>query len=130
MAVFENNDFDETFFGVAGEYNQVDYRGSLSEFRIYRNEDGSVTVEHPTLGTDTLFDIDGFWFGADASWYSIDDAIAMTDGAAEGENFRIDRWGNLIGRVFGLAAKRGGMPWKTCFPVKLSLNFALTHGET
>ena len=97
MAVFENNDFDETFFGVAGEYNQVDYRGSLSEFRIYRNEDGSVTVEHPTLGTDTLFDIDGFWFGADSSWYSIDDAIAMTDGAAEGENFRIDRWGNLIG---------------------------------
>ncbi len=96
MAVFVNQNGNQTFRGIAGEYNQVDYSLSLSEFRVYRNEDGSVTVEHPTLGTDTLIGIDGFWFAGDESWYSIEDAISMTEGPAAG-GFRIDAWGNLIG---------------------------------
>ena len=84
MAVFNNRIGDQVFTGVNGEYNQVDYTGSLSDFRIYRNADGSVTVEHPTFGTDILNNIDGFWFGGEASWYSIEDAVALTPGANDG----------------------------------------------
>ena len=84
MAIFVNLNGNQTYTGINGEYNQVDYTGSLSDFRIFRNADGSVTVEHPTLGTDTLNGIDGFWFGDEASWYSIDDAIAQTPGTNAG----------------------------------------------
>jgi len=34
--------------GVFGEYNQVDYDAPLSEFSIYRNNDGSV-ISHGIL---------------------------------------------------------------------------------
>ena len=61
MTVFTNNAGNDTFHGIAGEYDQVDYLQSLSEFSFTRNADGSVTVFHPTIGTDTLFDIDGIW---------------------------------------------------------------------
>ncbi len=96
MATFNNRNGDEVFRGIDGEYNQVDYRGSLSEFRIYRNADGSVTVAHPTLGTDILFGIDGFWFNGDRSWYSIDDAIAQTPGEDTGEDIGGDNGGVTI----------------------------------
>lgn len=62
MVVFNSHAGDETFRGIAGEYNQVDYRGSLSEFKIYKNADGSVTADHPIWGTDTFTDIDGLFF--------------------------------------------------------------------
>ena len=81
MAVYLNDKGDDTFHGIIGEYNQVDYDQSLSEFTIFRNDDGSVTVSHPTLGTDKLFNIDGLWSDADQSWYSIEDAIARTSDA-------------------------------------------------
>ncbi len=81
MAVFLFSLGNDTYRGTNGEYNQVDYDAPLSEFAIYRNNDGSVTVSHPTIGTDTLYNIDGLWSDADQSWYSIDDAIAVTSNA-------------------------------------------------
>ena len=81
MAVFLYSLGNDTHRGRADEYNQVDYDNSLSEFAIYRNADGSVTVSHPTIGTDTLVNIQGLWSDADQSWYSIDDAIALTANA-------------------------------------------------
>ena len=83
MAVFTDTNGDTVHNGVNGEYNQVDYATHLSEYSISRNADGSVTVFHPTLGTDTLNDIDGFWFNGDQSWYSIEDAIALTPDAPQ-----------------------------------------------
>ena len=83
MTVFTNNAGNDTFHGIAGEYDQVDYLQPLSEFSFTRNADGSVTVFHPTVGTDTLFDIDGIWSIADNSWYSIEDAIALTPNSTE-----------------------------------------------
>ena len=78
MTVFLFSEGDDIHTGSIGEYNQVDYDAHLSEFSISRNDDGSVTVFHPTIGTDTLIHIDGIWSDADQSWYSIDDAIAQT----------------------------------------------------
>lgn len=74
---------DDTHTGSAHEYNQVDYDGRLSDFSISRNNDGSVTVTHPVFGTDTLIHIDGLWIDGDQSWYSIDDAIALTSNVSQ-----------------------------------------------
>ena len=84
MAVFLDTTGNTTHTGINGEYNQVDYDAPLSEFAIYRNHDGSVTVSHPTIGTDTLINIDGLWSDADQSWYSIEDAISLTPNSSQG----------------------------------------------
>ena len=84
MAVFLDTTGNTTHTGINGEYNQVDYDAPLSEFAIYRNNDGSVTVSHPTIGTDTLINIDGLWSDADQSWYSIEDAISLTPNSSQG----------------------------------------------
>jgi len=52
------------------------------------------------LGTDILNRIDGFWFGGDNSWFSIDDAIAQTPGrggAVTAPTPFINAWGVLEG---------------------------------
>jgi len=85
---------DDVIDGNGGNYNQVEYDGSLNEYSFTRNQDGSVTAVHATWGTDTLTDIDGFWFDREQTWYSIDDAIRLTEGAPE---FRLDDDGVLNG---------------------------------
>ena len=104
MAVFLYSLGDDVHQGIKGEYNQVDYDAHLSEFSISRNDDGSVTVFHPTIGTDTLIDIDGLWSDADQSWYSIEDAIELTPAAPVAPadapapvEFEIDDYGVLVG---------------------------------
>ena len=104
MAVFLYSLGDDVHQGIKGEYNQVDYDAHLSEFSISRNDDGSVTVFHPTIGTDTLIDIDGLWSDADQSWYSIEDAIELTPSAPvvpahapAPVEFEIDDYGVLVG---------------------------------
>jgi len=87
--ILTGSNIDNVFFGGAGddiingnggEYNQADYDGSISDYAIFANDDGSYTVSHAD-GTDTLTDIDGFWFGGDAQWYSLQQAIG--DGVNE-----------------------------------------------
>ena len=108
VTVFTDNAGNNTYRGSAADYDQVDYDAHLSEYSIFKNADGSVTVSHPTLGKDTLFDIDGIWSIADSAWYSIEDAIALTSNAtpstpaqtAPGLNtdgFKLDDYGVLIG---------------------------------
>ena len=75
--VFFGGTGDDIINGNGGDYNQADYNGSISDYAIFANGDGSYTVSHAE-GTDTLTDIDGFWFGGDAQWYSLDDAINAT----------------------------------------------------
>ena len=71
---------NDTIDGNGGAYNQVDYAGRLSDYTFTQNGNGTVTVSHPTNGTDTLTDIDGLWFQGEASWYSMADAIASAGG--------------------------------------------------
>lgn len=71
---------DDTIDGNGGAYNQVNYVGALDDYTFTQNNDGSVTVEHATRGTDTLTDIDGFWFSGEGAWYSMADAIAASGG--------------------------------------------------
>lgn len=80
MAVFIKTPGEQNYIGTETEYDQVDYPGSVSEYTITQNQDGTITVSHPELGTDTLSSIEGFWFIGDSSWYSIDDAIALAGG--------------------------------------------------
>ncbi|WP_409432818.1 hypothetical protein ACJ3XI_11510 [Litorimonas sp. RW-G-Af-16] len=81
MAVFNNRNGNDVFRGLNSEYDQVDYAGRLRDYTFTRNDNGSVTVTHPTFGTDTLWSIEGFWFSGEARWYSIDDAIQLTAGS-------------------------------------------------
>jgi len=102
VAVFLFSNGDDVHRGSRNEYNQVDYDAHLSEFAIFRNDDGSVTVSHPTIGTDTLIHIDGIWSDADQSWYSIEDAIAQTPNAPitvdpAPEGIFVDDSGILVG---------------------------------
>lgn len=101
MAVFDNTNRNETFRGTAAAYDQVDYQGRLSDYTFTRNADGSVTVTHPRLGTDTLWSIEGFWFHGEQAWYSMDDAIRLTEGNGGGggqpgdgiTGFTVNQWG-------------------------------------
>ena len=52
---------NDVYFGTDA-FEQVNYDGSRSEYTITENGDGSLTVDHPIWGTDTLFDIDGLIF--------------------------------------------------------------------
>ena len=90
---FVGTEGKDTFYGGKGndvyegkgDYNQVDYDGKASDYQFVRNADGTVTVTHPTYGTDTLKDIDGFWFRGESKWYPIEDlaAEAPIDGGGE-----------------------------------------------
>ena len=92
---FEGTSANDSFYGGLGEdvylggagYNQVDYDGKASDYVFARNADGTVTVTHPTFGSDTLSDISGFWFRGEEKWYPIDDLVTETpgnDGDADG----------------------------------------------
>lgn len=65
---------NDTIDGQGGDYNQVDYEGALEDYTMTRNDDGTITVSHPQFGTDTLANIQGFWFKGEGRWYSADDA--------------------------------------------------------
>lgn len=83
MAFFFNQNGNENFRGTAGEYDQVDYQGALADFTI--TESGNtVTVAHPTWGTDTLTSIEGFWFNGERVWYSMADALRLSGGNTGG----------------------------------------------
>ncbi len=113
MTVFLYEAGNNTYRGNSGGYDQVDYDAPLSEFSIFTNANGSVTISHPTLGTDKLYNIDGIWSDADQSWYSIEDAISLTsnsdgNGLVPGPgaspipttpetDFTVDEWGVMRG---------------------------------
>lgn len=65
------------------EYDQVDYDGSLIDYKFTRNQDGSITVIKPNGGTDTLTSVDGFWFNDEEAWYSIEHALSHSTGNGE-----------------------------------------------
>lgn len=65
---------DRTITG-GPEYDQVDYPGAAAEYNFTRNEDGSVSVSKPDGSTDTLIDIDGFWFQGEERWYDLESLL-------------------------------------------------------
>jgi len=52
---------DDVYFGTDA-FEQVNYDGARSEYAITQNGDGSIIVDHPIWGTDTLNDIDALIF--------------------------------------------------------------------
>ncbi len=80
MAVFVNQTGNQQHRGTAAQYDQVDYTGALADYSFAQNANGTVTVVHPTLGTDTLTSIEGFWFSGEAAWYSMADAMRLAGG--------------------------------------------------
>ena len=66
-------------FDLGDEYDQVNYDGFASDYTLTRNEDQTIIVDKPGGFTDTLSGVDGFWFNAEAAWYSAE-RLALPDG--------------------------------------------------
>ena len=74
---------NDVYFG-SNNFDQVNYDGARSEYRITENNNGSITVDHPIWGTDTLNDIDGLIFtgtepGADGERSAAFEFVATDD---------------------------------------------------
>ena len=80
----------DTINGGDSGYNQVDYDGSLKDYTITKNNDGTYTVKKPGGGVDTLKDIGGFWFCGEGKWYAIDDAIDQCGGGTPANTTNAD----------------------------------------
>ncbi len=76
---------DQTITG-GPDYDQVNYPGAASDYTFTQNADGSVSVEKPTGGTDTLIRIDGFWFQGEQEWYPIESLITPVGQTIVGTN--------------------------------------------
>ncbi len=61
--------------GDASSYDQVDYDGASSDYTFTQNADGTVTVNKPGGGVDTLTSIDGFWFKGEEVWKPIEEVL-------------------------------------------------------
>ncbi|MFC6658703.1 LamG-like jellyroll fold domain-containing protein [Roseibium salinum] len=71
--IFRGGEGDDVYDGAGGSYNQVDLDGARHDYTISRNDDGTVSFEHPAHGTDLMKNIDGVWFAGEARWYAMDD---------------------------------------------------------
>ena len=76
---------DRTITG-GQDYDQVDYPGSSSDYTFTQNADGSIRVAKPDGSTDTLMNIDGFWFQDEQEWYPIESFIAQGGQTIVGTN--------------------------------------------
>jgi glucose/arabinose dehydrogenase len=72
---FNESTGNDTIIGNAGEYDQVNYFGAREDYTFTQNADGTVTVVNTTSGTDTLTDIDGFWFNGSQQWLPLSAAL-------------------------------------------------------
>ncbi|MEO0786985.1 MAG: hypothetical protein AAFY10_14915, partial [Pseudomonadota bacterium] len=73
---FQESPGDDTIIGDAGAYSQVNYFGLFEDYTFTQSADGTVTVFNAETGTDTLTDIDGFWFNGSQLWLPIEDVFA------------------------------------------------------
>ena len=80
LDVFGGSKGDDIIKGGDIGYNQVDYDGSVSDYTFVSNADGSISVTKPNgLGTDTLTDIDGFWFRDEGVWKALNDVLEPSE---------------------------------------------------
>ena len=76
---------NQTITGGTG-YDQVDYPGAAADYTFTQNANGSVRVEKPGGGIDTLVRIDGFWFQGEEAWYPIESLLAQQGQTIVGTN--------------------------------------------
>jgi len=100
MAIFINAIGNQTYTGTDAEYDQVDYAGRLADYTFTQNNNGTITVSHPTFGTDTLSNIEGFWFQGEGRWYALEDALGLDSPIIEGTNGNDNQIGSAIDNTF------------------------------
>ncbi|MEL6861454.1 MAG: RICIN domain-containing protein [Pseudomonadota bacterium] len=71
---------NQTITGRANAYDQVDYKGSASDYTFTRNDDLSISVQKPNGFVDRLFEIDGIWFLDEEAWYAINTLVETATG--------------------------------------------------
>jgi len=80
--IFLGGKGDDIVDGEGGNYNQVDLRGSASDYTFKRNSDGTISVSSAATGTDKLKNINGFYFYGDGKWYSAEQLAPSNGGPA------------------------------------------------
>ena len=80
--VIEGSAGDDVIDGGEGEYNQLNYAGPSTDYRLSVNADGSVKVVKPD-GVDTLSNIQGVYFAGDGVWMGLDLGL---DGSGDGDD--------------------------------------------
>jgi hypothetical protein len=83
--IFLGGKGDDTVDGEGGGYNQVDLTGKAADYSFARNADGTITVASTATGTDTLKNINGFWFYGEEKWYSADQLAPTTGNPGGGD---------------------------------------------
>lgn len=63
---------NDSYDGGTG-WNEVYFAGSASEYTMAKNADGSITISHPTYGTDTLKNVQAVFFFGELLWTTIED---------------------------------------------------------
>jgi len=76
VAIFNDEDGNQIFRGVSGEYNQLNLSGSFEDYIFIQRANGSITITGDG-DFDRAFDIDGFWFEASAEWFSVEDILSQ-----------------------------------------------------
>jgi hypothetical protein len=61
------------------DYDQLSLPGSSTEYTFTAQDDDSVEVTGPGIGTDYLFSIDGYWFRGDSAWQYAGDRSRYQD---------------------------------------------------
>jgi hypothetical protein len=68
----------DTYHGGT-DYDQLSLPGSSTEYTFTAQDDDSVEVTGPGIGTDYLFSIDGYWFRGDSAWQYAGDRSRYQD---------------------------------------------------
>ncbi len=99
--VFLGSGGNDTVDGEAGN-NHVDLNGAAADYTFGRNANGNVTVSSAATGTDTLMNINGFYFYGEQQWYDLDALAPPTGGASNtitgtaGDDYIVDTDANDV----------------------------------
>ncbi len=66
---------DEHIDGGKG-WDTLDLEGKSTDWSLFRNDDGSITLSHALHGTKTVANVEGIWFAGDNAWNTTQDWIA------------------------------------------------------
>ena len=76
---------DDVFYGgnigetSRQDYDQVNYQGALSDYTFSLLSNGAVSVRKPDGSVDELYSIEGFWFFGEEAWYSLEEALELSN---------------------------------------------------
>ncbi|MCA0405850.1 MAG: DUF1929 domain-containing protein [Proteobacteria bacterium] len=100
---------NDTYDGGTG-WNEVYFAGSASEYTMAKNADGSLTISHPSYGTDTLKNVQAVFFFGEGVWTTIEELEKTSIGGGKAPTPQVGTAGDdvLSGTQFADILQGGG----------------------